>query len=127
LVFSHNISEFIENQLAAITCIFGLTKNGPPKCKFDIQLPFVMYNVGNIMSYSCQAAINADSATYGFMMVATVSPLAYFFWMFYGGSYKNSLLHLWSIVSVVCILLGSIIWRLWEKKEEQKSLGFALK
>jgi len=124
--YSHNIAEFKDNQVAGLKCIFGFHvpdqyEPNSAMCGNTISWTFFLYHFGYILSTTCQAAINADSATYGWMLVSTVSPLASFFWTSYNKHYNDVLQHIWTILSALCILCGSIIWRFWEKKEYEKN------
>jgi len=118
--YSHTIQEFAQDQWVGLQCLFHWT----PTCGSSGSWPFWMFNVGYILKNTCQAVINADSATYGFMMVSTVSPISSFFWMLYFA--ETSMRHLWNIVSFLCIISGAIMWKFWETKEHEKQYSIEI-
>ena len=119
--YSTNFSEFYNHFANAWTCFFGLLGgcqgNGP------IGLVFI---AGYFISYFSGAGLNESSATYGLVATTLTSPVVIVFYLLFPSlNLNNTNSPLWSVLpSVFLMVLGTIVWKLWENKEKRKNLEY---
>eukprot|EP01130_Rhizamoeba_saxonica_P009170 TRINITY_DN3728_c0_g1_i1.p1 TRINITY_DN3728_c0_g1~~TRINITY_DN3728_c0_g1_i1.p1 ORF type:complete len:286 (+),score=34.32 TRINITY_DN3728_c0_g1_i1:427-1284(+) len=109
--FSDDFTSFITNLDKSLLCLFG-------GCETTWRY-FLIFDIGYLISYLCQATLNMESANYGIIAVMLSSPVVGIVGVIFPDEWnQGDITTLYTAIpSLFGILVGTLFWKYWERKD----------